>query len=61
MKQHEIHVNGSRMVVIIEDSATTPRFHARLYLNDGETASTQCWKGKTWKAAQAWAQRMVRR
>ena len=56
MVQHEIHVNGSRMVVIVEDGK---HVSARLYVNNGETATLTCWKGKTLKGAQQWAQKQV--
>ena len=55
MKQYEIR-KGSRVVIITEDMG---RFSARLYLNNGETASLQCWKGKSYKGAKDFARRML--
>lgn len=55
MKQYEVR-QGSRKVVITEDLG---RVRARLYLNYGETASLQSWKGKTTKGAEAWAKKML--
>jgi hypothetical protein len=58
MKQYEFR-KGNRVVVIYEDSENHTRFHARLSLNNGATASLQCWKGKTRKGVEVWAQRML--
>lgn len=55
MKQTEIR-KGRRVVILTEDMH---RFSARVYLNDGETASVQCWKGKTRKGAEVCAKRML--
>jgi hypothetical protein len=49
-------VRGSRMVIITEDMG---RVTARLYLNHGDTASAQSWKGKTMAGAQRWAHKIL--
>jgi len=56
MKTYEVR-NGSRLVVITENSPK--RFSARLYLNNGDTASLQNWKGATKAGAEKWAARML--
>jgi hypothetical protein len=56
MQQYEIR-HGSRVVVISESSPT--HFAARLYVNNGETATLTCWKGKTKHGAERWAQKIV--
>jgi hypothetical protein len=55
MKQTQV-VQGSRVVIITEDLG---RVSARLYLNHGETASLQAWRGKTLVGAQRWAKKML--
>ena len=58
MKTYEM-AQGSRIVVINEDREHALPFSARLYLNNGETASTQVWKGKTKAGAEKWARRVL--
>jgi hypothetical protein len=58
MKQSTIH-HGSRQVIITEQGPT--RFAARLYVNQGETATLTCWKGTTLKGAQQWAKKVLAR
>lgn len=43
---------GSRVVLVNEFDG---RFEARLYVNNGESATLQSWKGKTIKGAEKWA------
>lgn len=44
--------NGTRQVVVTNQDG---RFSARLYVNSGETATLQSWKGKTEAGAHKWA------
>ena len=55
MKQYRI-AKGSRVVIITEDGGT---FSARLYVNHGETATLQRWKGTTQAGAERWALRRL--
>jgi hypothetical protein len=61
MKQTKVR-QGSRVVIITEDMGCVS---ARLYLNvgyaraNGETASLQCWRGKTLAGAQRWAKKIL--
>lgn len=55
MKQQTI-VQGSRLVVITEDLG---RVSARLYLNHGDTASTQSWQGKSIAGTHRWAHKVL--
>lgn len=48
--------NGSREVMVICQDG---RFSARLYVNNGETATLQSWKGKTEAGARKWAARIL--
>lgn len=55
MTQYTI-TKGSRQVIICEDLG---KVSARLYLNHGETAGYQSWRGKTRKGAERWAQKVL--
>jgi hypothetical protein len=47
---------GNREVVVVEQDG---RFSARLYVNGGETATLQSWKGKTEAGARKWAKMVL--
>lgn len=55
MTQYTIN-NGSRQVVITNSG---DRWTARLYVNNGETATLRSWRGKTEAGALKWAQRTL--
>lgn len=58
MQQYEVR-QGSRVVVITADLG---RVSARLYLNNGDTASPHTsWKGKTIAGAEKWAKTVLSR
>ena len=44
--------SGSRQVVVTVQGQS---YSARLYVNNGETATLQSWKGKTETGARRWA------
>lgn len=48
----------TRQVVVTEQAG---RYSARLYVNGGETATLQSWKGKTLAGAQKWAAKVLGR
>lgn len=47
---------GTRQVMVIKQG---DRYSARLYVNDGETATTTAWKGKTEVGARKWAAKVM--
>lgn len=55
MQQYEVR-QGTRVVILTEDFG---KWSARLYLNHGDTATLQCWKGRSRKGAEAWARMML--
>lgn len=55
MRQFKIEA-GSRVVVVTDQDG---QFSARLYVNGGETATLQAWKGKSEAGARRWAARML--
>lgn len=57
MQQYHIS-QGTRTVVITMQGPTS--WAARLYLNQGETASLQHWRGKTQQGAERWAQKILK-
>jgi hypothetical protein len=48
--------NGSREVVVTKQDG---RYSARLYVNHGETATLQSWKGRSEAGARKWAARVM--
>ncbi len=56
MRQETI-TQGTRQVVIW--SQQDGRWEARLYVNKGETATLQTWKGKTEAGARQWADKIL--
>lgn len=48
--------SGTRQVVIVSDAGIV---RARLYVNGGETATLQAWKGKTEAGAKRWAKAVL--
>jgi hypothetical protein len=50
--------SGSKEVMIVKQG---DNYSARLYVNNGETATLQSWKGKTEAGARKWASRMMAR
>ncbi len=48
--------NGTRQVVVTEQDG---RYWARLYVNRGESATLQCWKGKSEAGARRWAAKVL--
>jgi hypothetical protein len=48
--------NGTRQVVVTNQEG---RFSGRLYVNSGETATLQSWKGKSEAGARKWASKVL--
>lgn len=48
--------HGSRLVIV---TRIGPSYTARLYVNHGETATLQTWKGKTMAGARNWANKVM--
>jgi hypothetical protein len=48
--------SGSKEVMVIKQGDS---YSARLYVNNGETATLQSWKGKTEAGARKWASRVM--
>ena len=55
MKQFTI-AKGTRQVIVTEQDG---RYSARFYVNNGETATLTCWKGKTEKGARLFAEKAL--
>lgn len=55
MKQTTI-THGTRQVVIMEQEG---RFWARKYVNNGETATLESWKGTSMVNAEKWAKKVL--
>lgn len=55
MHQFKIQ-NGNRVVIVTEQDG---RYSARLYVNGGETATLQSWKGKSETGARNWAAKIL--
>lgn len=47
---------GTRQVMVIKQG---DRYSARLFVNDGETATTTAWKGKTEAGVRKWAAKVM--
>ena len=48
--------NGSRVVIVMVQDGS---YSARLYVNNGETATLTNWKGKTEAGARRWAGKVL--
>jgi hypothetical protein len=57
MKHFTITNNAkpSHQVIVTEDNG---KYHARLYVNNGDTATLTCWNGKTEKGARRFAEKV---
>lgn len=55
MNQFTIAIGTRQVVVTAQDG----QFWARLYVNCGESATLQCWKGKSEAGARRWAARVL--
>jgi len=55
MNQFTIAIGTRQVIVTAQDG----QYWARLYVNCGESATLQCWKGKSEAGARRWAARIL--